>query len=106
MARKPADKVGIIVRFTEALRRRIERGAKANHRSMNSEIVARLEAAYLEEDRQASASEWLLKMQRERSPLLYPSPDQREAAGRELAREIHKRLAPESPFPGDEEEKK
>jgi hypothetical protein len=46
MARKPADKVGIIVRFSEALRRRIEKAAKAHNRSMNSEIVGRLEESF------------------------------------------------------------
>jgi Arc-like DNA binding domain len=52
MARKPADKVGIVVRFSEALRRRIEKAAKARNRSMNAEIVERLEASFRNEDRQ------------------------------------------------------
>jgi hypothetical protein len=40
--RKPDDMVGLQLRFTEALRARIEQEAKKNHRSLNSEIVYRL----------------------------------------------------------------
>ena len=50
MARKPADKVGLVLRFTEGLRRRIEKAARAHHRSMNAEIVERLEASFRAED--------------------------------------------------------
>jgi Arc-like DNA binding domain len=120
MARKPADKVGIIVRFTEALRRRIERGAKANHRSMNSEIVARLEAVYHEEGRRERMEaarkgaadrtiERLLTLRRERPALFNPPPDQREAAAQELVRELDRALSEEYgiiPRSDNEEEKK
>jgi hypothetical protein len=43
MARKPTDEVQLKLRFSEALRRRLERVAKHNNRSMNTEIVHRLE---------------------------------------------------------------
>jgi len=52
MARKPADKVGLMVRMPESLRRLIERSAKANNRSMNIEIVARLGQSFQSEDYQ------------------------------------------------------
>jgi hypothetical protein len=53
MARKPADKVGLVLRFSEALRRRIEKAAEGHKQSMNSEIIERLEASFQKEDRQA-----------------------------------------------------
>jgi hypothetical protein len=40
--RKPDDIVNMKVRFTEALRARIEQEAKKNNRSINGEIVYRL----------------------------------------------------------------
>jgi hypothetical protein len=40
--RKPLDIVAMQVRLTEALRRRLAEEAKANERSLNSEIVYRL----------------------------------------------------------------
>jgi hypothetical protein len=40
--RKPDDIVGLRLRFTEAMRARLEQEAKKNHRSLNSEIVYRL----------------------------------------------------------------
>jgi Arc-like DNA binding domain len=42
MARKLTDTVRINLRFSEALRRRIERAATANKRSINDEIVSRV----------------------------------------------------------------
>jgi hypothetical protein len=47
MARKPSDTVQLKLRFPEALRRRLERAAKANDRSMNMEIIFRLEESFL-----------------------------------------------------------
>ena len=41
--RKPDDIVNLKVRFTEALRKRIEQEAKKNQRSLNGEIVYRLD---------------------------------------------------------------
>jgi hypothetical protein len=46
MARKPSDTVQLKLRFPEALRRLLERAAKANDRSMNAEIVHRLEQSF------------------------------------------------------------
>jgi Arc-like DNA binding domain len=40
--RKPTDIVNLKVRFTEAMRARIEQEAKKNNRSLNGEIVYRL----------------------------------------------------------------
>lgn len=47
--RKPDDIVNLKVRFTEALRKRIEQEAKKNQRSLNGEIVYRLTASFGEE---------------------------------------------------------
>jgi hypothetical protein len=43
MTRKPTDEVQLKLRFSEALRRRLERVAARNNRSMNTEIIHRLE---------------------------------------------------------------
>jgi hypothetical protein len=43
MARKLADTIQLKVRMSEALRRQMEDAAARNRRSMNAEIVARLE---------------------------------------------------------------
>jgi hypothetical protein len=53
MGRKPADKVGLILRFDEALRRQLERAAKAHNWSLNSEIVERLRASFQREGLEA-----------------------------------------------------
>jgi Arc-like DNA binding domain len=53
MGRKPADKVGLILRFDEALRRQLERAAKAPNRSMNAEIVQRLKDSFQREGLEA-----------------------------------------------------
>ena len=50
MARKPADPVKLNLRFTEALRLRLEKQATRNNRSMNEEIVRRLEESFTKED--------------------------------------------------------
>jgi hypothetical protein len=50
MARKPSDTVKLNLRFSEELRRRLERAAEKNNQSMNLEIVARLEASFRKED--------------------------------------------------------
>jgi Arc-like DNA binding domain len=46
MARKTTNVVQLKLRFSETLRRRLERDAAQNRRSMNAEIIARLEQAY------------------------------------------------------------
>jgi hypothetical protein len=50
MARKPADPVKLNLRFTEALRLRLEKQAERNNRSMNEEIIRRLEESFAKED--------------------------------------------------------
>ena len=50
MARKPTDTVQLKLRFPEALRRRLEREAKRNGRSLNSEILSILEGAFRQSD--------------------------------------------------------
>ncbi|PZP58300.1 MAG: hypothetical protein DI597_19400 [Pseudoxanthomonas spadix] len=44
-----------VVRFPEGMRERIAEAAKANNRSMNAEIIGRLEASFLDEQRGAEA---------------------------------------------------
>jgi len=50
MARKPTDEVQLKLRFDEKLRRRLAREAERNDRSMNAEIVLRLESSFQQED--------------------------------------------------------
>jgi predicted DNA-binding protein len=50
MARKPTDTAHLNLRYPEALRRRLERAAKNSGRSMNTEIVERLEESFERED--------------------------------------------------------
>jgi len=50
MARKPSDTVKLNLRFSEELRRRLERAAEKNQQSMNLEIVARLETSFRNQD--------------------------------------------------------
>jgi hypothetical protein len=53
MARKQSDTVQLKLRFPEKLRQRIEVAAGRNQRSMNSEIVHRLEQSFEKDDRAA-----------------------------------------------------
>jgi hypothetical protein len=46
MARKPNDPVKLNLRFTEALRLRLEKQADKNNRSLNEEIIRRLEDSF------------------------------------------------------------
>jgi hypothetical protein len=50
VARKPSDTAHLNLRYPEALRRRLERAGKSNGRSLNSEIVHRLEQSFRRED--------------------------------------------------------
>jgi hypothetical protein len=50
MSRKPSDPVKLNLRFTEALRSRLEKQAARNNRSMNEEIIRRLEESFRNED--------------------------------------------------------
>ncbi len=53
MARKQSETVQLKLRFPEKLRLRIEAAADRNQRSMNSEIVHRLEQSFEKDDRAA-----------------------------------------------------
>jgi Arc-like DNA binding domain len=46
MARKSTDTVQLKLRFSETLRRKLERAAARNNRSMNTEIIHRLEESF------------------------------------------------------------
>jgi hypothetical protein len=50
MPRKPSDPVKLNLRFTEALRSRLEKAATKNNRSLNEEIVRRVEESFREAD--------------------------------------------------------
>jgi Arc-like DNA binding domain len=50
MARKPSEQVKLNLRFTEALRSRLEKQAARNNRSMNEEIIRRLEDSFRRDD--------------------------------------------------------
>jgi hypothetical protein len=50
MARKLTDEVQLKLRFDEKLRRRLAREAERHDRSMNAEIVLRLESSFRQED--------------------------------------------------------
>jgi hypothetical protein len=50
MARKPTDTVQLKLRFSEGLRRRLEREAKRHGTSLNTEIVSILEKAFHRSD--------------------------------------------------------
>src|SRR4051794_23320274 len=50
MARKSTDTAHLNLRYPEGLRRRLERAAKDGGRSMNTEIVERLEQSFRRED--------------------------------------------------------
>jgi hypothetical protein len=53
MARKATDTIKLQLRLPERLRRRLEKAAETQERSMNSEIVGRLEASFRAEDWEA-----------------------------------------------------
>jgi plasmid stability protein len=53
MSRKPSETVQLKLRFPEKLRQRIESAAARNERSMNAEIVQRLEQSFQKEDSRA-----------------------------------------------------
>jgi Arc-like DNA binding dprotein len=50
MAKKPSDPVKLNLRFNEALRSRLEKQATKNNRSLNEEIVRRLEDSFKGDD--------------------------------------------------------
>jgi hypothetical protein len=53
MARKPTDTVPLMLRLPENLRRRIEHSAKKQQRSLNAEIIHRLEESFTRQDQAA-----------------------------------------------------
>jgi hypothetical protein len=50
MARKPTDTVQLKLRFDEKLRRQLEREAAKNDRSLNAEIISRLQRPFNQAD--------------------------------------------------------
>ena len=48
MARKPTDEVHLKLRFSEALRKKLANSALQSRRSLNAEIIHRLEQSYEE----------------------------------------------------------
>ena len=50
MARKLSDTVKLNLRFSEELRRKLEKAAERNNQSINSEIVARLDGSFRRDD--------------------------------------------------------
>jgi plasmid stability protein len=55
MVRKPNELRPIMTRVPEALRQRLEREAERNGRSMNAEVIHRLEQSFEKEERSALA---------------------------------------------------
>ena len=53
MAKKPTEIVPIQVRVREGLRRQLETAARKQGRSLNSEIVSRLQSSFSKDDREA-----------------------------------------------------
>ncbi len=62
MAKKPSDPVKLNLRFNEALRARLEKQAVKNNRSMNEEIVRRLENSFQREDLEGLAERMAEKL--------------------------------------------
>jgi hypothetical protein len=63
MARKPSDTVQLNLRFSEGLRRRLERAASVNKESMNTEIVERLEETFKRDEENKALREALQNTQ-------------------------------------------
>jgi len=56
VTRKSTDMVQLKLRFSEGVRRRLEREAKRNNRSMNTEIIHRLQRTFAIDDSTAATS--------------------------------------------------
>jgi hypothetical protein len=65
VARKPTDEVQLKLRFDERLRRRIAKEAERNDRSMNAEIIHRLEQSFQQEDRRGERQEMVAEIVKE-----------------------------------------
>ena len=63
MPRKPTDEVQLKLRFKERLRQRLSRAAAQSDRSMNAEIIHRLELSFSQEDVISSLKVHLERMQ-------------------------------------------
>src|ERR1700730_7791586 len=50
VARKLSETVQLKLRFSEELRRKLEKAAERNNQSINSEIIARMEASFRKEE--------------------------------------------------------
>jgi hypothetical protein len=57
--KKATATIATMLRMREELRRRIEREAKKNERSLNTEMVMRLERSFAKDDEELSASKVL-----------------------------------------------
>jgi hypothetical protein len=100
VARKATDTIQLKLRFSEALRRRLERAADAHDLSMNSEIVRRLEDSFRDENRQAEMEAMANKAAaRAVDSFLNLSPADLPTTVPEAARLIHKKPFPGTPFP-------
>jgi Arc-like DNA binding dprotein len=62
MARKPDAPVQLKLRFTEALRRRLEYAAQENTRSMNTEVIHRLTQSFERDAAEKERGAWLAKL--------------------------------------------
>jgi hypothetical protein len=62
--RKKTEIVGLKLRLRESLRRQIETAAKAQERSLNSEVVARLEVSFLRDRSREEREEVIASMRR------------------------------------------
>jgi hypothetical protein len=65
MSRKLTDEVQLKLRFSEKLRRRLEGEAKRNKRSMNAEIIDRLEQSFTMPDLAKATATAVIQMMNE-----------------------------------------
>ena len=89
MQRKLTDQVQLKLRFDEKLRRKLERAAERNDRSMNAEIVHRLERSLQDEEilteirnELAAMKKAIMETQEEQFEKLYEQWKEDEAADR------------------------
>jgi hypothetical protein len=82
LARKPTDTVSLKLRFSESLRRKIEKSAKKadDPVSLNSEIIRRLESSFERQGWQAERSILLLALK----VVLLANPSEKEAYAQAL----------------------
>jgi hypothetical protein len=85
MARKPGEIVGVILRFPERMRRRVEKAAKANARSMNAEINDRLTQSFAREELEVQIEAAVDKALKKWRPPVSKAERAGEIAGRKAA---------------------